>query len=746
MADNTTTSNQAEAMLHAQDYLRILKSRWAEAFFVFLLVFVSCAVITNLMTPTYVSSMRIEIKQPGEQIDVTAKGSGISPLKLDASMGSYTATQFEVLVSQRNLRHVAEKLSLPKEWGTTLDGAAMMLKNCIKIEPVEGTAMTDIIVAHSNAQTACEICAQVTASYREIRDREETQKIQDAIADRKDVLEQSAAKLDRKAENVRYHIANSKYLAGMWNSYSGQPESSGGEKQRLYTLRSSQTALKNELSRVNVHINQLNELKDDALLNYVVSSELLSAESFASDRVRQLHRKMLDEEDERGQRLLAGYGEKHPVVLRLDEQHARTQKQLFDGLADMRDAMEHHRKLKQDELVALEKDIVEAEAELREQQLEERTVLQAHEEYKKANEIHSDLEHKHEQDRMRLSARRAIVDVYSEPVKAGAPSSPNTKLNLIVGAVVGIITGIVVAFIYNYFDTSVKSLEDAERHLALPVLGVIPQDAGLLALQGGNSPDAEAYRILRTNIELKKSLFKARTFAIVSANAGEGKTTTLSNLAYVYAAAGYSTLMIDADLRRPRLARYAEMEDAVGLSNYLTSDMPLKDAVFRTNVPNLYLMPSGPQPVDPSGVLGSYRMDQLLNETSRRFDIVFFDSPPVLGVSDASLLVSKVDATLIVLQPRKMPLKALLRTKSIINNVGGQIMGLVMNNVDISADTQYQYYTTYYSYYTSDNPQDESLDAKLKQSKRSESKKVEKKSVAKNTTPVQTAESDDDLY
>lgn len=733
-------------MLHVQDYLQILKNHWAEAFFVFLLVFVSCAVITNLITPQYTSQMRIEIKPPGEQIDVTAKGSGMSPLRLDNSQAAYVATQFEVLVCQRNLRHVAQKLSLPKEWGTTLDGAVAELTGRIKVMPVEGTSMVDIIVTHSNAQTACEICAQVTASYREIRDNEETKKIQDAIADRKEVLEQTAAKLDSKAENVRYHIANSKYLAGMWHAYSGAPESSGGEKQRLYRLRSSQTDMKNELSRIRVHISQLNELKDDALLNYVVSSELLSAESFASERVRQLHRKMLEEEDERGQRLLAGYGEKHPMVLRLDEQHSRTQKQLFDGLADMRDAMDHHRKIKEDELTALESEIAEAETALREQQLEERTVLQAHEEYKKANDNYSDLEHKHEQDRMRLNARRSIVEVYSEPTKAGAPSSPNTKLNLIVGAIVGLIAGIVVAFIYNYFDTSVKSLEDAERHLGLPVLGVIPQDVGLLSLQETMSPDAEAYRILRTNIELKKALFKARTFAIVSANAGEGKSTTLSNLAYVYASAGFSTLMVDADLRRPRLARYNEMEESVGLSNYLTSDIQLKDVVFKSKVPNLYLMPSGPQPVDPSGVLGSYRMDQLLAETSRRFDIVFFDTPPVLGVSDASILVSKVDASLVVLQPRKMPLKALLRTKSIINNVGGQIMGLVMNNVDISADTQYQYYTTYYTYYSSEPGRATVSESDKKPSVVKKTVEVSDRRVAQQDTSSSQPDSADDLY
>ena len=160
-------------------------------------------------------------------------------------------------------------------------------------------------------------------------------------------------------------------------------------------------------------------------------------------------------------------------------------------------------------------------------------------------------------------------------------------------------------------------------------------------------------------------------------------------------------------MRRPRLARYAEIKSDIGLSNYLTSDMELRDVVFKTSVPNLYMLPSGPQPNDPSGIIGSYRMDNLLQEATRRFDVVFIDSPPILGVSDASLLVSKADATLVVLQPRKMPLKALQRTKTLIQSAGGQIMGLVMNNVDVSADTQYQYYTTYYSYYSSDTSRKE---------------------------------------
>ena len=146
------------------------------------------------------------------------------------------------------------------------------------------------------------------------------------------------------------------------------------------------------------------------------------------------------------------------------------------------------------------------------------------------------------------------------------------------------------------------------------------------------------------------------------------------------------------------------------------------------------MMPSGPVPVDPSGLIGSHRMQTMLSEVARRFDIVLIDSPPVLGVSDASLLVSKADATLMVLQPRKMPIKALLRAKMLVQNAGGQLMGIVMNNVDISGDTQYQYYTTYYSYYTKGDNRKEpaAIDRKAK--------------TAVASASVKSTTSEEDLY
>ena len=372
-------------------------------------------------------------------------------------------------------------------------------------------------------------------------------------------------------------------------------------------------------------------------------------------------------------------------------------------LVGMRDAMKEQLDVKQKEFEALGARLKKAESDLRMKQEDIQKVqselqdLSA--EVERRNKMRDDLK----ADRARLSTPRPSIKMYNTASLPLVPSKPNYTLNLAVGGVLGLLAGIISALVAGYFDTSIKTLEDAEVQLGLPVLGVIPRDAGILMLQDQEGPDAEAYRILRTNIELKRSLYNATTFAVVSSNAGEGKSTTVCNLAYVCAQSGYSTLMIDADMRRPRLGRYAEVSSELGLSDYLSRDLELKDVVLRSSVPNLFILPSGAPPLDPSGLISSSRMDQLLVEARKRFDIVLFDSPPVLGVSDASLLVHKADATLLVLQPKRMPLKALLRAKTTIENAGGRLMGLVMNNVDISGDTQYQYYTTYYSYYRSED-------------------------------------------
>lgn len=692
-----------EALLHAQDYLQILRSRWKTVLLVFLLVFVSSAVITKMMTPKYTSGMTFEIKHPRDLINVAVGGEG-NPIAAMADGGAYMQTQFEILVSQQNLIAVANKLDLPNEWHTNETAAAGALMGMIRVNPRKNTNLVDISVTSNDPRVSQQVCQAVVDCYKEIREEKENAVINEAINKRYEVLRSRQDELERKADVVRQYIRSGKYIQGMWSDNGhGVPVSTGAEEQSLQQLNSAKLAMETEIAQMSVHIGKLQDLKDEELLSYVTRTGLLTAESYCSAKVRELNNRYTEEENTRAQMLMSGYGRKHPNVLRLDEQHKTTREQLYEELVGMRDAMVDQLDVKKSELQDVEQRYSVARDRLRDKTLEDQKVKNALEEYSAEKARYDKLENDYIADKMRLMAPRTSLEIYSRPGLPGAPSSPNYRMNLISGAIVGLFAGIVIAFIGNYFDTSIKTLEDAERSLGLPVLGVIPQDAGLLILQGGDSPDAEAYRILRTNIELKRDLYKATSLVVVSANAGEGKTTTLSNLAVVFAQAGYSTLMMDGDLRRPRLARYAELKSGTGLTSYLAAGAELKDVIFQTGQENLYMLPSGPIPVDPSGLIGSHRMQKLMSEVSRRFDIVLIDSPPILGVSDASLLVSKADATLLVLQPRKMPLKALMRAKSLVQNAGGQIMGLIMNNVDISGDTQYQYYTTYYSYYTKDS-------------------------------------------
>ncbi len=691
-------SQQQETVLQVLDYLRVLRSRWKEAFLVFLLVFVSCAVITKTMTPMYTSSMRFEIQTPKDLINV-AQGD-INPVQQTVHE-YYLQTQFQALVSENNLRAVVNKLGLAAEWEMDEKLAAARVAGSLTVEPVKDTNLVDVSVKDSDPKLAQRICEEVAECYKEVRKDGEDALINEAINKRYEVLRARQDELERKADVVRQYIRSGKYISNMWQmSGHATPTSSSSEEQIFQQLTNNRLTLQSEIAQMTVHSTKLQELEDKDLLGYVARTGLLTAESYSSARVRELYEQHQKEEADRAQLLLSGYGERHPAVLRMDEQHKTTRAHLDEELVGMRGAMVDQLGVKKSELETLETRLVDARNNLRDKTLEDQKVQAALQEYNAEKARYDKLESDYEADKMRMTTPRLYTKVYQQASLPVAPSSPKVALNLLVGAGLGLVLGILVAFAYDYFDTSVKTLEDAERHLGLPVLGVIPQDAGLLMLQGSNGPDAEAYRILRTNIELKRSIFKATTFAVVSSSAGEGKTTTLVNLAYVFAQAGYSTLMIDADLRRPMLARYAEVSGEMGLLNYLTGESELKDVVFRTEVPNLYLIPSGPLPSDPSGVLGSYRMQTLLGEVAKRFDIVFIDSPPVLGISDSSLLVSKADATILVLQPRRMQLKALQRTRAVIENAGGTPMGLVMNNVDISGDTQYQYYTSYYAYYS----------------------------------------------
>jgi capsular exopolysaccharide synthesis family protein len=235
------------------------------------------------------------------------------------------------------------------------------------------------------------------------------------------------------------------------------------------------------------------------------------------------------------------------------------------------------------------------------------------------------------------------------------------------------------------------------------VLGVIPQNVGYLIAEGPDSPHAEAYRVLRTNILFSLKDPKLNTITVVSGGAGEGKSTTIFNLATVFAQNGSRVLVVDSDLRRPSIHKILKVSNSIGLTNYLLKQNPLEEVIQTSPLATLDFLPSGKLPSSSMGVLSSAQMKELIRDLKRRYDYVFFDSPPIMGVSDASILSSEVDAVLQVIQYRRYPQPMTIRAKQMIEKVGGNLLGIVLNNINMASDENYYYYSGYYYDYYSKN-------------------------------------------
>jgi capsular exopolysaccharide synthesis family protein len=279
------------------------------------------------------------------------------------------------------------------------------------------------------------------------------------------------------------------------------------------------------------------------------------------------------------------------------------------------------------------------------------------------------------------------------------PVRPNKPLNIALGIIIGLVVGVGLAFFIEYLDTSVKTIDDVERALQAPVLGVIPQNVGLMTDEGIESPHAEAYRVLRTNLLFSRKDDKLNTVAVVSAGAGEGKSTTVFNLAAVFAQSGQRVVVVDSDLRRPTLHKMLNVTNSLGLTNFLLKQNTLEEVIQTTSIPTLDFLASGKLPSSSLGILSSAQMRDLIGELKQRYDFVFFDSPPIMGVSDASILASGVDMTLQVIQYRRYPQPMNIRAKQLIEKVGGNLVGIVLNNINMSQDESYYYYSGYYHDY-----------------------------------------------
>jgi succinoglycan biosynthesis transport protein ExoP len=315
-----------------------------------------------------------------------------------------------------------------------------------------------------------------------------------------------------------------------------------------------------------------------------------------------------------------------------------------------------------------------------------------------------------------------IIDAARTPT---SPSSPNIPRNLTLALLVGLVGGVMLAFVQEAMDNTLRTPEQIQAISSLPSLGIIPLEAqlsgknkllslksdvlrssdsaapdeepvatGLIFLQNKSfSEMAESYRALRTSILLSSLGAPPKVILVTSPLPQEGKSTTAMNCAASLAQQGSRVLLIDADLRRPRIASALNLEAAVGLSNLLTGSAPLEDVVQPVpGVPNLFAIASGPIPPHPAELLGSDLMEQHLRVLRGSFDHIIIDSPPALSVTDAVMLSARVDSVLIVVFAGRTRKEALRRVRELFGQVNAKLMGVVVNGVDVRSPDHYYYY------------------------------------------------------
>lgn len=207
------------------------------------------------------------------------------------------------------------------------------------------------------------------------------------------------------------------------------------------------------------------------------------------------------------------------------------------------------------------------------------------------------------------------------------------------------------------------------------------------------SVDTEQFNTIRTNIKFSNVDKEYKTLMVTSSNMSEGKSTVSANIATTFAKQGLHTLLVDSDLRRPTVNATFGIDNPQGLSNYLSErNFDINSIIYKTSVKNLYVMPSGPIPPNPSELIGSKRMAELIKKLSEQLDLVIFDAPPVLSVTDAQIVSTNVDGTILVVRANKTEKAAVKEAVRLIKQVGGHIIGTILNDVEVKGSGYYGYY------------------------------------------------------
>ncbi|MDD5260599.1 MAG: polysaccharide biosynthesis tyrosine autokinase [Methylacidiphilales bacterium] len=727
-----------EVSLHFSDYWRVIKNRWPIIATVFVLVVATTYFYTRSLSKIYSASAVIKVERENKDVSIFKQEmQGFDPV--------FFQTEYELIQSKKVLYPVIDKMGLQDVLAKQLglehmerDQVYFLLRNnFLKVQPYRNTNLIEIAVESQDAGQAADLANVITRQYQEYRIQDINEKsskglqtIREELDKQKKTVQEASAKVEkiRKDKNIDEEASSG-------------ADATTSQEMELQRKEALLTEAKADALGRQVRYDKVKNMSIEEL------ETVLRSIGIEDSTISTLEQNFLSTQQNIEYLAKQGYESDHPKVKSAVASLDKIRSQLNQQIAGIKTGLEIDCQVANSKVKSIEDDVTAMRNKNRAKKSDD--MVQFEEAKRELTTQQSLLDvlmgrFKQESFDSQIGSRPVIIvneaEVNREAIR------PRMSLNIALAVAVGLVLGISLAFFIEYLDTSVKSLDDVERYLNATVVGVIPNGVNTLNLEGPDSPNAEAYRILRAKLDLKAKPDGATTVTIVSGGPGEGKTTTLFNLAYVCAYSGINTLIVDTDFRRHSINTLLGVENGQGLADFLLGYLPLHECIKSTEIPNLQIITAGKLPPQCMGALSPAKMSEIIAVLKPHYDVIMFDSPPILGISDAAVIVHEVDMTLLAIQHRRYPRNISWRAKKVIEEVQGRFAGVVLNKVLLRSDESYYYYTSYYGYhgyYDEDSRQEAKDRAKTNKQKM---RKQFAKNTDKNRPNTPSSKQDGDLY
>jgi succinoglycan biosynthesis transport protein ExoP len=611
--------------------------------------------------------------------------------------------QFKIMQNEKIIYPVIEKLSLNTRLaaaigapGTTLTSDLTyryIISKMLRVESQRSSSLIDINVYAQDPAMAAEIANEIARVYSDDRISQATSQQTEGMAQLRKELAQQEQVVSQQRDaveklrkdlnisgvdlNVKYSDMEIETLRQMQNSLIALRVDAIGRKTRWERFKS--IPLEDRMGLVNSEL-----IPDQNIQN------LLQAYLIADQKVTQLKARL---------------GEAHPDLISAIENRAKIKEQLESLLRGYESGLESAYKEAEARVDELENQLAKAKVE---QILSARDRMRPFEEAAQRlddeTRLYTTLRLTLRQREIDFQVPKRTIEILNTAEPARRPSRPSFLLNSIASVVFGLVLAVGVALTLEYFDTSLRDVADIEEKLKVPVLGVIPFNRDPMGPRRDEPEEAEPYRVLHTNLNLAVKPGQGSVLVVFSAGPAEGKSTTLCRLAHMMAAYGERVLLIDGDLRRPAQHRLANCPRSPGLSDVLADKCGVDTAIRKGIAPGLDLLTSGGMPGFTLSLLYANRLRDLLESLRGKYDRILLDSPPIIGVSDSSLLAKVADGAILLIQHRRNPASMVVRAQQTIVGLGTTVLGAVLTQVPRGSGEDYGYYTQAYTYY-SGNPE-----------------------------------------